>query len=874
MSGRRRDGLFCLLLTAYYNYTPEEKLNSVQESIVSANSIEDPKLRRNSLLSIARGLLEETDLQPLYVQAMTCAIRAADEISGAQYRIHALLTIFREIPAMPEFDTLRLRALRSALNLATTVSQPHYERRILDHVAKTLPKSCDVSFYRQYTLLGIAKEIPRTGEFLNLYREAMGLAISAATTIGEPFYRKYALCYIAEELSKAPELFPLYKQTIVEAFKAASSIADPLVRINALIDILRIFPKTSDFFPLLEQTLKNILDFYSVKKRIREFTPMEVIDFILAAEEKGIREPKKRRYTKTKYAHMLTKELEQFGLLLNDIRFIEILKPYTHVWIRPRELRMAVVRVVDHLEGLKKKFHGREIERPALIRESFQVHEGQDITDIGMQTDVKECISIDLGTTNTVIMRNRHGSQPEFITLKEISSQYSEAPIVPTVLGLESDSIGTAAGDSGAVANFKKMLLEGNQNAGIFMERFFALLYRHLKKEFQAQRWFSLFSNSLADKLYITVPVGFPSYEKAIKEIAEKTIKNTDIELLEEPLAAAIGYQIADLRDKVVMIIDFGGSTLDIMIVRLNINEVHVIAKPDRSKMLGGHDIDVWLAGYLSEKAGLEGKSPPAELVRIAEDIKIGLSGSKEVSFRWEGYEVCRINRRDLEEVLDRHDFYKTVDRSISYVLWRAEKVGIKKDKIEAILLTGGSSQIPSFKEKIASLFPYLCEQNSIYNHSPFSAVATGAALYASRNITDKHLGLAYALRYHTGDKEAPFAYEIILEKGEPFPLEKTFRVTPARTLGEQRELYLELFEIPERFIVRRWEKESGMEFIKQVVKPAEDILLKDLKIITLPFDKPIEEEVCITFYVNDSGQMKIRYGRYDTEMDPGIRLQ
>lgn len=849
-------------------------LEATKHTLIAANAIEDPKVRKDSLLNIVHEIPEKPDFQPLYIQAMTYAIKAADEIRDSQHRIHALLSIANEIPKNPDFNPLRLKTLKLALNLATHISRPYYERHLLDNIAKTLPKSCDVSFYRQYTLLGIAKEIPKKGEFLELYQEAIKLAIAAATTIDEPFYRKYALSYIAEELSHTPEAYPLYKQTIMEAFKAASDVPDPLVKMQALIDILKLFPKTVDFFPQLQQTLRDILDFYSVKKRIKDITPMEVIDFILVAEEKGIKDSKKTRYTKTKYAHILAKELEQFGLLLNDIRLIEILKPYTHIWIQPKELRVAVSKIVDHLEGLKDQFHGREIERPVFVREYFPAHRELRTSYPASRTMIKDCISIDLGATNTVIMRKRWGSQPEFIPLKSISKQYHEVPIIPSILSLKTDSIGAAAAEDETVSNFKKMLLEDRQETQKYMERYLAILYQHLKETVQPQRWTSIFSNSITDKLYITVPIGFPSYKKSVKEIVERTMKGTDIELLEEPLAAAIGYQMAEEKDRIVMVIDFGGSTLDTMIVRLNINEVHVVAKPDRSKMLGGHDIDGWLAGYLAGKIGWGGEKPSQELLNKAEEIKIALTDNNEAPFKWNETEICRVNRKAFEEILDKHDFYKMVDRSISYVLWKAEKVGIKKDKIEAILLTGGSSQIPSFKEKIASLLPHLQEQNAIYNHSPFAAVARGAALYATRNISDKHLGLAYGVRYKTEDKDAPFAYEILFEKGEAYPFEKTFRVRPARSLGEQREIYIELFEVPERFIIRRWEKDNGMEFIKQVMKPSEQLALKELKIITLYFDEPLEDEVHITFCVNDSGQIKVKYGKENKEIETGIRLQ
>ena len=75
---------------------------------------------------------------------------------------------------------------------------------------------------------------------------------------------------------------------------------------------------------------------------------IDVIDRILMAE-KGLKESRKAKYTREKYAHALAKELEIFGQQLNDIRFIEILKPYTHPWVRPKKLRAAIKRSLTAL---------------------------------------------------------------------------------------------------------------------------------------------------------------------------------------------------------------------------------------------------------------------------------------------------------------------------------------------------------------------------------------------------------------------------------------------------------------------------------------------------------------------------------------------
>lgn len=849
-------------------------LEVFSQSVRAANAIEDAKLKKDALLDIIHDLPEKEDFQPLFIEAMNHAIKAADEIINPQHRVHALISLVDEIPGTQKYSHLRLRAFKLALNLATNISHAQYDQLRLKQIAKTLPKTSDVEFYRQYTLLGIAKEIPKTGEFLNLFKEAIMLAVAAAVTIEEPYYRKYALCYIAEELTGSHELTSLYKHTMSEAYKAATAIEDPLVRINALIDVLKLFPKTADFFEQLKKALVNILDFYTVQSRIKDITPMEVIDFILLMDDKSVDDSKKSKFTKDKYAHILAKDLEQFGLLLNDVRLIEVLKPYTHVWIRPKALRLAINKIVEHLEGLKNSFHGCEIERPEFAGEYYHARERHPLVEEVAGSAVKECMSIDLGATNTVIMRRRWDMQPEFVELKDISRRYDDIPIIPTLLNLKTDAIGTAVGNDDISSNFKRLLLEGHPDGEKHMERYFTSLYKHLRDEAKRPVWLSVFSNALTDKLYITAPIGFPDYRKALKNIVSRTIKGIDAKILEEPLAAALGYQMADKEDKVVLLIDFGGSTLDVIIARLNLNEAHVVAKPDRSKVLGGHDIDTWIAEYLFKKLGREGDTPPRELIDKAEEIKIALSNNREVIFRWNNYEVCPVTRKDIEDILNKHGFYNSVDRTISFVLWKAGKVGVKKEMIEAVLLTGGSSQIPSFREKIEALFPDLYRHNCIYNHSPFSAVAVGAAMYATRRISDKHLRLAYAIRYKTRDKDIPFACEIIFEKGESYPFEKTFRITPAKTLGEQKQIYIELFEVPDKYIVRRWEREGSMEFIKQVIKPADDMALKDLRIITLYYDEPVEDYTQITFCIDENGHLKIRYGKHDKEVETGVRLQ
>ncbi|MCK5308868.1 MAG: Hsp70 family protein, partial [Zetaproteobacteria bacterium] len=328
---------------------------------------------------------------------------------------------------------------------------------------------------------------------------------------------------------------------------------------------------------------------------------VDVIDYILVAEEKKIKESTKKRYTRTKYALLIAKELKKFGEDLNDIRLIEIMKPYTHRWIQPKELRNAVRRIVTHLEKLREEYHGCEIGKPLL---SVHTHLADRSHEALQKRDAarEDCISIDLGATNTVMARKKRGEQPESISLPSISKTYGDVHVIPTRLDPKTGMIGLEATGEDVVVNFKKMLLEGRKEGIMYMESYVNSLYDHLKMEVALPQWYSFLTSSHIDRLYVTVPVGFHDYRKALGKIVEKVKRGMEVVFLEEPLAAAIGYQVAEVSDKIVLILDFGGSTLDLMLVRLNVNGVHIVSKPDRSKILGGHDIDVWLAEYIEGK--------------------------------------------------------------------------------------------------------------------------------------------------------------------------------------------------------------------------------------------------------------------------------
>jgi molecular chaperone DnaK (HSP70) len=834
--------------------------------------IADPRAKKTLLTHIAEGLPNDPDLAPYFKEAIKRAIEAANEIEDPPIRRNSLAMIVERLPKDESLSDLSLYALELALGLSDA---PIVKKNTLEEIAFELPRTCDHEFFRNNTFIGITQRLPKTNKFKALYKLAITTAIEAAHTIEEPYYVKYALIYISEELPKEEEFHYLYRLSLLGALEASLAIIDPFVRHFSLMEMLEDLPKTREFYPQIMEVIENMLPFYSVKNRMDDVDVLEVIDYIIVAEERKFTEAKKKRYNRVNYGIKFANAIKRLTPTLNDIRFIEIFKPYTHVWVQPPALREAAKNVVTYLEALQEKYHGSEITRPHLMREAHPDWEAHlQKRQEEAPREANDTIAIDLGATNTLIMRKRISSEPHFINLSHISKQVGDIHCIPTVVGVDDDTIGTEAINSNPVINIKKLLLSGDPRGAEYMEKFFHTLYKHLKDELTPQGWLNILSNKPKETFYLTVPVGFQGYRKDILSIARKSAKGIKGDFIEEPLAAAIGYQVAEERDKIVLIVDFGGCTLDVMVLRINLKTVNVIAKPDRSQMLGGSDIDYWVAEKLAEKVGIKASEIPNALLNIAEEIKIALSSEKSVPFIWEGKEICSLDLEEFEEILDARDFYKSVDRAVSYVLKKTAKLGVPRDKIEAVIITGGSSQMPSFKDKIAHIFPELRKENAIFDHSPLTAVVTGAAYYGTREITDRHLTVPYAIKHITENKDRPFSYELIFEKGEHLPFEKTFRMSPGKTLGTQNEFFLELFEVPDTMITRRWESESGLEFIRQVLKQPEATGLGTFKIVTIPFAEEIEDEVEITFKVDEAGRLTVSYLGGEKVIDPGVRLQ
>lgn len=96
--------------------------------------------------------------------------------------------------------------------------------------------------------------------------------------------------------------------------------------------------------------------------------------------------------------------------------------------------------------------------------------------------------------------------------------------------------------------------------------------------------------------------------------------------------------------------------------------------------------------------------------MRLAERLKIQLSSqfqASEVYFNdetFESYEL-ELDRDTLETILKEHSFFNQLDQSMTQLLQQARQQGLEVADIGAVLLVGGTAQMPAVQNWVQQYF-------------------------------------------------------------------------------------------------------------------------------------------------------------------------
>ncbi|MCX6403048.1 MAG: molecular chaperone DnaK [Actinobacteria bacterium] len=237
----------------------------------------------------------------------------------------------------------------------------------------------------------------------------------------------------------------------------------------------------------------------------------------------------------------------------------------------------------------------------------------------------------------------------------------------------------------------------------------------------------------------ITVPAYFDDAQRqATKEAGEIAGLNV-LRIINEPTAAALAYGLDKANhEQTILVFDLGGGTFDVSLLDIGDGVVEVKAT-NGDNHLGGDDWDSKIINHLvaqfknATNVDLsKDKMAMQRLQESAEKAKIELSQSMQTSINLPYITASADGPLHLDETLTRAQFEQLtadlVDRARKPFEQVIKDAGVSVDKIDHIVMVGGSTRMPMIVELVKKLTGGR-EPNKGVN--PDEVVAVGAALQA-----------------------------------------------------------------------------------------------------------------------------------------------
>ena len=371
---------------------------------------------------------------------------------------------------------------------------------------------------------------------------------------------------------------------------------------------------------------------------------------------------------------------------------------------------------------------------------------------------IKIDYGIDLGTTNSAICRMEKGepvviktdvlkdTMPSCVSFtKRKSVKAGDSAFNDMKSDKRRASKVGSKGASNAYVEFKRTMGTDTLYHSSFMDRAYS------SEELSAEVLKTLKSfvtDENVSSVVITVPAKFTVGQKTATMEAAKLAGFNKCELLQEPIAAAMAYGLtSDTKDGIWMVFDFGGGTFDAALLKVE-DGIMQVFDTEGDNYLGGKNLDYAIVDniiipYLQENYDIEetlADPDKKEVLRdamktFAEDAKNQLSfkdkediisdlGDLGEDESGEGMELdLTITQDDLYDVM-RPYFQKAVDICKELI----SRNNLTTQQISKLILVGGPTHSPLIRQMLKEQIT----PNVDTSIDPMTAVATGAALYAS----------------------------------------------------------------------------------------------------------------------------------------------
>lgn len=345
-------------------------------------------------------------------------------------------------------------------------------------------------------------------------------------------------------------------------------------------------------------------------------------------------------------------------------------------------------------------------------------------------------IGIDLGTTNScvavmeggepVVIPNAEGSRttPSVVASKDgqrmvgaIAKRQAVANPDNTVISIKRE-MGT---------NYKAKM-EGKEYTP---QEISAMILMKLKQDAES------YLGELVTQAVITVPAYFSDSQRQSTKDAGKIAGLEVLRIINEPTAASLAYGLDKEGNHKILVYDLGGGTFDVSILEIGDGVFEVLATNGNTR-LGGDDFDnrimQWMVDEFKKSSGIDLSSDKMAMQRLkeaAEKAKIDLSGVMSTNINLPYISVGAQGPVHLDMTLTRAKFdaltADLVEATIEPMRKALRDSNLTMDKIDRVILVGGSTRIPAVQEAVkkeTGKEPYK-------GINPDECVAVGAAIQA-----------------------------------------------------------------------------------------------------------------------------------------------
>lgn len=404
-------------------------------------------------------------------------------------------------------------------------------------------------------------------------------------------------------------------------------------------------------------------------------------------------------------------------------------------------------------------------------------------------------IGIDFGTTNSVVAVNNPGGA-ETLPIDTPPADWASLGfdrVLPTVFGIGADRRPMFGWAAKELAQDKieavKRLFRDEESVTIAGQQFLVeevatLLFTHMKRKAQE-------AGIDPRKCVVTVPANSRGLARYRTKLTAGMAGMEVLALINEPTAAAMAHSAKAEGDQRLMVVDWGGGTLDVTVLQAA-DGVFVEQASKGIQQLGGLDFDARLTRSILDSVPDSqswSSAQNAEFRLAVERAKVLLSTQEFTNVPLPNGDFRRVTREQFET--SARPLVERVREPIEQCL---RDISANPNEIDAVLLVGGTCNIPLVRRFVADI----TLQEAVAGVNPMTAVAEGAAIAAAimageLDDNDFFVGTEHALGTYAQDLYDQREFSTIIPRNHKLPARATNQYFPV--YDEQTQILVEVVE-------------------------------------------------------------------------------